>query len=76
MATRHKNTALKMQRVYELAQQHYEEGNQSKCYKAVWRYHVYPVCPMCYITFLSYIHAVENATPLPPAAQPTQLSLF
>ncbi len=51
----HKNTLLRAQLVCEIAKKHYEEGNLAKCYKMVWRRHVYPVYPMCYRTFLHYL---------------------
>lgn len=51
----HKNTLLRIQHVCDITRQHYEEGNLSKCYKQVWRRHVYPVYPCCYHTFLSYL---------------------
>lgn len=54
---RHKNTELRIKNVCAIVREHYEVGNQSKCYKAVWRRYVYPVYPMCYRTFLNYINA-------------------
>ena len=71
---RHKNILLRIQHVQELAAQHYEPGNQSKCYKQVWRHHVYPVYPMSYRTFLNYIN--EQIEPERPADDPRQLKLF
>lgn len=59
---RHKNTQLRIAHVCEIVREHYEAGNQRKCYKAVWRRYVYPVYPMCYRTFLNYI----NASPAEP----------
>lgn len=56
MGKRNKNTELRIKNVCDIVQQHYEAGNQSKCYKAVWRYKVYPIYPMCYRTFLNYIN--------------------
>lgn len=52
---RHKNTQLRIAHVCEITRAHYEEGNLAKCYKQVWRRWVYPVYPMCYHTFLSYL---------------------
>ena len=57
-------------------QEHYEPGDQSKCYRQVWKLYVNPIYPMCYRTMLRYI-----ATPLPneeaeEAGDPAQLSLF
>ena len=53
---RHKNTLLRIKKVCEITQQHYESGRQDRCYKAVWRNYVYPVYPMHYRTFLNYIN--------------------
>lgn len=51
----HKNTLLRIKLVCDLTRQHYEEGNLARCYKQVWRRFVYPVYPMCYHTYLSYL---------------------
>lgn len=51
----HKNTLLRIQHVCDITRQHYEEGNLAKCYKQVWRHYVFPIYPMCYHTFLSYL---------------------
>lgn len=64
---RHKNTLLRIKHVCDIVNQHYEAGNQAKCYKAVFEKYVYPVYPMCYHTFLSYINTPKIDT---------QLSLF
>lgn len=57
----HKNKLLRIQRVLEITRQHYEEGNLAKCYKMVWRRYVYPIYPMCYHTYLSYLRVgLEN----------------
>lgn len=53
----HTNTKLRIKRICEITQKHYEPGNHSKCYKAVWRNHIYPLYPMSYRTYLSYINA-------------------
>ena len=62
--------------VCQIVQEHYEPGDQSKCYRQVWKLYVNPVYPMCYRTMLRYI-----ATPLPNEEEtekedPKQLSLF
>lgn len=67
MAYNNKNKQLLIRNVCDIVQQNYEPGNQTKCYKAVWKRHVYPVYPICYRTFLSYI----NARPQPPSASRT-----
>jgi hypothetical protein len=65
-----------MKLVCKIVQEHYEPGDQSKCYHQVWKLYVNPIYPMCYRTMLRYI-----ATPLPNEEEtekenPNQLSLF
>lgn len=67
----HKNVELRIKNVCALAQLHYEAGNQSKCYKAVWRHYIYPVYPMCYRTFLIYINTKLSATTCDSPHHPT-----
>ncbi|MCC8187376.1 MAG: hypothetical protein LIP08_07670 [Bacteroides sp.] len=52
---KHKSRELRARKVAELANKHYEPGNQARSYKAVWRRFIYPVYPMCYRTFLNYL---------------------
>lgn len=52
----HLNTKKRIEKVCEIAQKYYEPGNAAKCYRAVWRHHIYPIYPMCYRTFLSYLY--------------------
>lgn len=63
-----------MEEIRRLASQLYEEGNQSKCYAAIWRTRIYPLYGVCYHTFLSYIHTPQEN----PASDddPLQLKLF
>lgn len=35
--------------------EHYEVGNQARCYKAVWRKYVWPAYKICYRTYLNYL---------------------
>ena len=60
-----------MELVRKLAEAHYEEGNLARCYKQVWRRHVYPVYPMCYRTILNYLHPCRSAADPTEKAQPT-----
>ena len=73
MAKKHKNTLLRIKKVCDITQQHYELGRQDRCYKAVWRNYVFPVYPMHYRTFLNYIN-----TPLAEEKKgnANQLTLF
>lgn len=56
--------------VRAITEQHYEGGNQARCYKAVWRRHIYPAFRICYRTYLNYL-----GMPTPPPA-PQQLTLW
>lgn len=67
----HINTRRRIKLVCDIVNQHYEPGNQSKCYKAVYRRYVNPVYPMCYHTFLKYIN-----TPVMDSEADKQLKLF
>ncbi len=71
-----RNYIRRMKLVCKIVQEHYEPGDQSKCYHQVWKLYVNPIYPMCYRTMLRYI-----ATPLPNEEEtekenPNQLSLF
>lgn len=54
---RYKNTLRRIDLVRAIVREHYEPGNQSKCYKAIWRRYVDPVYPMSYRTFWGYMNA-------------------
>lgn len=51
----HKSTLKRMEEVRKLASELYEEGNQSKCYAAIWRTRIRPLYGVCYNTFLAYM---------------------
>ena len=69
----HKSTLERVKKVRAIVDRYYEQGNNCKCYKAVWQRYVCPVDPMSYRTFLSYLDI-----PTPPPTPPTALerSLF
>ena len=71
----HRNLIKRIRLVCRIVQEHYEPGNQAKCYYQVWKKYVNPVYPMCYRTMLRYI-----STPLPKEEEqtkdPNQLTLF
>lgn len=72
MATKpHKNTLLRIQHVCDITRQHYERENLAKCYKQVWRHYVFPVYPMCYHTFLSYLRRGLEGYKEPQDEQPS-----
>lgn len=52
----YKNSLERAKRIKALTQMYYEPGNNARCYKAVWRCHVYPIYPMCYRTYLNYLN--------------------
>jgi len=74
MGRHHKNTLLRIQRVCEIVQRHYEPGNYSKSYYKVWLQYVYPRYPMCYHTLLKYINTPLGE--LRGADDKRQLKLF
>lgn len=55
-----------------ITERYYESGNQARCYKAVWRWHIFPVFKICYRTYLNYL-----GMPIPPPVrQPRQFALW
>jgi len=66
----HKSTLARVEMIKKLTAEHYEEGNQARCYKAVWRNFIYPKYRICYRTYLSYLGL------LPPQPSPSGLTLF
>lgn len=52
----YKSTQARIKQIREITQKHYEEGNQSKCYRAIWRNYIYPVFGVCYRTYLTYVN--------------------
>ncbi len=65
---RHKSTIYRIRQIVEITRQHYEEGNLSKCYRAVWRRHIEPRFGIDYRTYLRYLNVSDT---LPKAYQPT-----
>ena len=68
----HESTIERVRVVRAITEQHYESGNQARCYKAVWRQHIFPKFKICYRTYLNYLGI---PTP-PPVQQPQQLTLW
>lgn len=66
----HKNTIERAKKIRQLTEKYYEQGNNARCYKAVWRKYIYPVYPMCYRTYLNAL-----AIPTPPPQEPTARQL-
>lgn len=69
-----KNGYAKRARILqELTEQHYEPERQDRCYKAIWRLHIYRQFGICYITYLKYLRYQPHETSTPDFEQ---LSLF
>lgn len=68
---RYKSTLKRIREVCEITQEHYETGNLSKCYRAIWRKYIEPKYGICYRTYLNYINK-----PLPKKSEYKQLTLF
>ena len=52
---RHKSTLTRAEKIKSLTALHYEAGNQTKCYKAVWRRWIEPEFGICYRTYLNML---------------------
>lgn len=68
---RYKSTLCRIREICDITREHYEAGNQSKCYHAVWRNYIEPRYGICYRTYLNYINE-----PLPNNPDGKQLTLF
>ena len=70
----YRSTIERARLIAELTQQHYEPGNNAKCYKQGWRNVVRKVYPMSYRTFLNYLGVPPEREE--PEEDPRQLKLF
>lgn len=68
----HESTIERVRMVRAITAQYYESGNQARCYKAVWRQHIFPKFKICYRTYLNYLGMPATI----PSFQSSQLSLF
>ncbi|MCD8266268.1 MAG: hypothetical protein LUC33_03845 [Prevotellaceae bacterium] len=77
MGTRrhYKSTLIRAGAIRDITRRHYEVGNNSRCYKSVWRNFVYPIYGCTYGTYLSYLRMPPAEVPR-EAEDPRQLSLF
>ena len=75
---RYRSTKKRMRAVIAIAAAEYEPGDQSRCYKAIWRRRIWPEYGICYKTFLSYLGVApsELEEEPEPNGDPSQLSLF
>lgn len=51
----HASTMKRIKIARELTLKYYEPGNQTKCYRAVWRNHIQKIMGISYRTYLNYI---------------------
>ncbi len=76
---RHRSTRKRMKAVVAIVEEEYQPGDQSRCYKAIWRRRVLPEFGICYKTFLSYIGVPPSEMEDEEQKEkedPNQLSLF
>ncbi len=62
---RHKSTIIRAAKVRALTEAHYECGNQSRCYKAVWRRWIYPEFGLSYRTYLNLLGIAPEGEAMP-----------
>lgn len=68
----HQSTIERVKLIRFITAQHYESGNQAKCYKAIWRAHIFPQFKICYRTYLNYLGISTTS----PKQTPQQLTLW
>ena len=59
---RHKSTLARAEKIKAITALHYEAGNQSKCYAAVWRRWIEPEFRIGYRTFQRYMGLTREDT--------------
>ncbi len=69
---RYKSTLARAEKIKAITALHYEQGNQAKCYKAVWRHWIEPEFGICYRTYLNML----GITPEQERRQDNLPSLF
>ncbi len=69
---RYKSTLARAEKIKAITALHYEQGNQAKCYKAVWRHWIEPEFSICYRTYLNML----GITPEQERRQDNLPSLF
>ncbi|MCL2651154.1 MAG: hypothetical protein FWD60_09060 [Candidatus Azobacteroides sp.] len=65
---------IRASRIKEITSLHYEPENQAKCYKQVWKQHIYPLFGIGYRSYLRYLDENEQRVPL--KGDDLQLELF
>ena len=75
---RYRSTKKRMKDILAIVNEEYQPGDQSRCYKAIWRRRILPEFGVCYNTFLSYlgVSPSELEEEQPKNEDTNQLSLF
>lgn len=75
---RYRSTKKRMKAIREIVEAEWQPGDQSRCYKAIWRRRILPEFGVCYNTFLSYlgVSPSELEEEQPKNEDTNQLSLF
>ena len=75
---RYRSTKTRMKDILAIVNEEYQPGDQSRCYKAIWRRRILPEFGVCYNTFLSYlgVSPSELEEEQPENEDTNQLSLF
>lgn len=75
---RYRSTKKRMKAIREIVEAEWQPGDQSRCYKAIWRRRILPEFGVCYNTFLSYlgVSPSELEEEQPENEDTNQLSLF
>ncbi len=60
--TKFNSTYSRIKKIVEITKKRYEPGNQSKCYKAVWRKYIQPEFGICYRTYMNYLSITLKAS--------------
>lgn len=71
----YRSTRERARLIQQLTAEYYEPGNLRRCYLAVWKKYINPIYPMCYRTYLHYLH-IEPAAPEREPDDPRQLTLW
>lgn len=74
MAYNRKGYNIRARRIQEITAEHYEPENHAKCYKMIWKKHIYPAFGMCYDTYLKYLKV--EVKPETKQEDQRQLKLF
>lgn len=74
---RFRSTKKRMKVILAIVEEEYQPGDQSRCYKAIWRRRIQPQFGVCYKTFLTYLGVQPSELEEEPEKEdPNQLKLF